>query len=70
MPKLQHFDAPAQNVIADLVVKTVFATLPELIDPPASPLPMHASPEIKMIEQLRFIFIGAKHWQGLGQTRA
>ena len=69
MPKLQHFDAPAQNVIADLVVKTVFATLPELIDPPAAPLPMHASPEVKMIEQLRFIFIGAKHWQGLGQTR-
>ncbi|MDZ4337469.1 MAG: TetR family transcriptional regulator [Pseudomonas sp.] len=69
MPKLQHFDAPAQNVIADLVVKTVFATLPELIDPPAPTLPMHASPEVKMIEQLRFIFIGAKHWQGLGQTR-
>jgi AcrR family transcriptional regulator len=69
MPKLQHFDTPAQNVIADLVVKTVFATLPELIDPPVSAQPMHASPEVKMIEQLRFIFIGAKHWQGLGHPR-
>ena len=42
----------------------MFATLPELIDPPAETLPMHASPEVKMIEQLRFIFIGAKHWRG------
>jgi AcrR family transcriptional regulator len=69
MPKQQHLPQPAQSIIADLVVKTVFATLPELIDPPASNLPPHASPEAKMIEQLRFIFIGAKHWQGLGQTR-
>ncbi|HBX54633.1 MAG TPA: TetR family transcriptional regulator, partial [Pseudomonas sp.] len=34
MPKLQHLDQQAQSVLADLVVKTVFATLPELIDPP------------------------------------
>lgn len=67
MPKLQHLGLPAQTVIADLVVKTIFATLPELIDPPSSTLPRHATPEAKMIEQLRFIFIGAKHWQGLGQ---
>jgi TetR/AcrR family transcriptional regulator, fatty acid biosynthesis regulator len=67
MPKLRHLNQPAQTVIADLVVKTVFATLPELIDPPSSTLPLHATPEAKMIEQLRFIFIGAKHWKGLGQ---
>lgn len=69
MPKLQHFDRPAQTVLADLVVKTVFATLPELIDPPANALPQFATPQAKMIEQLRFIFIGAKHWQGLGQQK-
>lgn len=69
MPKQQHLPQPAQSIIADLVVKTVFATLPELIDPPDSNLPPHASPEAKMVEQLRFIFIGAKHWQGLGQNR-
>lgn len=67
MPKQRHLAQPAQSVIADLVVKTVFATLPELIDPPATNLPPYASPEAKMIEQLRFIFIGAKYWQGLGQ---
>jgi len=65
--KLQHLDTPALAMLADLVVKTVFATLPELIDPPAQALPAHLAPEAKMIEQLRFIFIGAKHWQGLGK---
>lgn len=69
IPKLQHFDRTAQTVLADLVVKTVFATLPELIDPPAHALPQFATPQAKMIEQLRFIFIGAKHWQGLGQQK-
>jgi len=68
MPRQQHLSQEALTVIADLVVKTVFATLPELIDPPSSTLPPHATPQAKMIEQLRFIFIGAKHWQGLGQA--
>ncbi|MEK1905968.1 MAG: TetR family transcriptional regulator [Pseudomonas sp.] len=67
MPKLQHLDTPAKAVLADMVVKTVFATLPELIDPPAASLPAHLTPEAKMIQQLRFIFIGAKHWRGLGR---
>jgi hypothetical protein len=53
-------------VIADLVVKTVFATLPELIDPPATPVEGQLSAEAKIVQQLRFIFIGARHWQGLG----
>ncbi|RJG13274.1 TetR family transcriptional regulator [Pseudomonas cavernicola] len=70
MPKLQHLDPSAQAVIADLVVKTVFATLPELIDPPAMELPAHLTPQAKMIQQLRFIFIGAKHWQGLGSAQS
>ncbi len=69
MPKMRDFDTPAQNILADLVVKTVFATLPELIDPPSPTLPAHATPQAKMIEQLRFIFIGAKHWQGLGHVK-
>ncbi len=69
MPKMRDFDTPARNMLADLVVKTVFATLPELIDPPSPTLPAHATPQAKMIEQLRFIFIGAKSWQGLGQAK-
>ncbi|MFG0381392.1 HTH-type transcriptional repressor FabR [Pseudomonas sp. zbq_18] len=65
-----HLNDPALEVVSDLVVKTVFATLPELIDPPAANLPAHLTPEAKMTQQLRFIFIGAKHWQGLGQGRS
>lgn len=64
-----HLNDPALDMVSDLVVKTVFATLPELIDPPAEGLPAHLTPEAKMTQQLRFIFIGAKHWQGLSQGR-
>jgi hypothetical protein len=54
--------------MADLVVKSVFAMLPELIDPPPSALAEHLTPRAKITQQLRFIFIGAKRWQGLGST--
>lgn len=64
--KLPHLGAQDIDVIADLVVKTVFATLPELIDPPADSLPTHLSPQGKITQQLRFIMIGAKHWTGIG----
>lgn len=37
MPKLQHLDAAGLSVIADLIVKSVFATLPDIIDPPPKP---------------------------------
>ena len=69
MNRTPHLDDAALDVVSDLVVKTVFATLPELIDPPSASLPAHLTPEAKMIQQLRFIFIGAKHWHGLGQGR-
>jgi AcrR family transcriptional regulator len=68
MPKWQHLDSAALAVMADLVVKTVFATLPELIDPPDVSLPEYLSPRAKITQQLRFIFVGAKHWQGLSET--
>ncbi|MBA1194031.1 TetR family transcriptional regulator [Pseudomonas entomophila] len=66
MPRWQHLDAPALAVMADLVVKTVFATLPELIDTPDVEWPASLSAQEKIIQQLRFIFVGARHWQGLG----
>ncbi|MBD9414126.1 HTH-type transcriptional repressor FabR [Pseudomonas sp. PDM16] len=69
MHRTPHLDDSALDVVSDLVVKTVFATLPELIDPPSEALPAHLTPEAKMTQQLRFIFIGAKHWRGLGQGR-
>ncbi|MGH8379654.1 TetR family transcriptional regulator [Pseudomonas sp.] len=65
MPRWQHLDNAALSVIADLVVKTVFATLPELIDEPADDVGQTLSAQDKITQQLRFIFVGAKHWQGL-----
>lgn len=69
MPKLRHLDDPALDILADSIIKVVFATLPELVDPPEYELPAHLTPQAKLIEQLRFIFIGAKHWQGLGSVQ-
>ena len=69
MNRMPELDTPAIEVLADLVVKAVFATLPELIDPPASDVPQHLRPEAKIIEQLRFIMIGGKHWRGLGKPQ-
>jgi AcrR family transcriptional regulator len=68
MPKWQHLDAAALSILADLVVKSVFAMLPELIDPPADNLPAHLTPRAKITHQLRFIFSGAKHWRGLSNV--
>lgn len=67
MNRMPHLDDGAIDVVADLVVKTVFATLPELIDPPADTLPPHLQPEAKITQQLRFIMVGGRHWRGLGR---
>jgi AcrR family transcriptional regulator len=68
MPRLQHLNPADLAVMADLVVKSVFATLPEIIDPLTEPLPEHLTPQAKITQQLRFIFIGLKYWHGLGST--
>lgn len=67
MNRMPGLGKSSLDVLADLVIKAVFATLPELIDPPASDQPLHLRPEAKIIEQLRFIMIGGKHWRGLGK---
>ena len=64
MPDLRSEDL---DVLADLVIKAVFATLPELVAPPAADQPAHLRAEAKITEQLRFIMIGGKHWRGLGK---
>ncbi|WP_277053045.1 HTH-type transcriptional repressor FabR [Zestomonas thermotolerans] len=69
MNRMPHLDDAALDVLADLIVKTVFATLPELIDPPAPGQPAHLSAAEKITQQLRFIMIGGKHWLGLGKLR-
>lgn len=63
--QLPHLAQADLEEIADLVVKTVFATLPDLMDGPHLDLPPHLRPEAKMVQQLRFIMIGARHWRGM-----
>ncbi|MCO6056516.1 TetR family transcriptional regulator [Pseudomonas sp. MOB-449] len=65
--RMSQLDSDGVDLVADLVVKTVFATLPELIDPPADNLPPHLLPAAKITQQLRFIMIGGKHWMGPGK---
>ncbi|AOE87713.1 TetR family transcriptional regulator [Pseudomonas sp. TCU-HL1] len=67
--RMPQLDDKGVDLVADLVVKTVFATLPELIDPPADNLPPHLLPAAKITQQLRFIMIGGKHWQGPGKPK-
>lgn len=66
MPRWGHLDQPSLEVMADLVVKTVFATLPELLEPEGRD-GTGLAPADKIRQQLRFIFIGAKHWPGLAR---
>ncbi|TWI52333.1 TetR family transcriptional regulator [Pseudomonas duriflava] len=63
--RLPHLTRQDLDVVADLVVKTVFATLPELIDTPSAVTAPHLTPQAKIIHQLRFVMIGAKHWHGM-----
>jgi AcrR family transcriptional regulator len=67
--RMRQLDGDGLDLVADLVVKTVFATLPELIDPPAEDLPPHLLPAAKITQQLRFIMIGGKHWLGPGKPQ-
>ena len=65
--RMPNLDDAGLDLVADLVLKTVFATLPELVDPPAADLPPHLKPEAKIIQQLRFILVGGKHWLYAGK---
>lgn len=65
MAQLTHLRTEDLDEIADLVVKTVFATLPDMMDPQPADLPEHLRPQTKMVQQLRFIMIGAKRWKGM-----
>ena len=64
-PRLSHLGPEDYEVLASLVVKTVFTTLPELINPHESDQPDSRSPAHQLEDKLRFILIGAKHWRGI-----
>ena len=68
--RLPHLTPSQIDVLADLVVKTVFATLPELIDTPPAATPCHLWPAAKMVQQLKLILIGSKHWRRTERTDA
>lgn len=68
--RLPHLSPSQIDVLADLVVKTVFATLPELIDPPPLTTPPPLWPAAKMVQQLKLILIGSKHWRRGERTNA
>ncbi|KTT47441.1 TetR family transcriptional regulator [Pseudomonas oryzihabitans] len=61
--RLPQLSSAQIDILADLVVKTVFAILPELIDPPPAATPPHLWPAAKMVQQLKLILIGSKHWR-------
>ena len=64
MNRMPQLNPEGLDLVSDLVVKTVFATLPELMDPTADSVPEHLRPRAKITQQLRFIMIGGKHWEG------
>ncbi|MCM2464613.1 TetR family transcriptional regulator, partial [Pseudomonas sp. CG7] len=55
MPKLQHLDLAALGVMADLIVKSVFATLPDIIDPPPPAPPQPHTPPAQLSPQRRVL---------------
>ncbi len=64
MNRMPQLSPEGLDLVSDLIVKTVFATLPELVDPIEDSVPEHLRPRAKITQQLRFIMIGGKHWQG------
>lgn len=68
MNRMPSLTPEGLDLVSDLVVKTVFATLPELVDPIDPNTPEHLRPKAKITQQLRFIMNGGQHWQGPGET--
>ncbi len=65
MPKQRHLRDDDLEILADLIVKTVFSSLPELINPAelkGAPLQLAQD---RLESKLRFIFMGAKYWRGI-----
>lgn len=65
MPKLKHLDQMDLDILADLVVKTVFSSLPDVLDPPQVAERPSLQPQFQLVQKLRFIMIGAKLWRGI-----
>lgn len=70
MNRMPSLTPEGLDLVSDLVVKTVFATLPELVDPIDPNTPEHLRPKAKITQQLRFIMNGGQHWQGPSETNS
>ncbi len=69
MPKLKHLEQMDLDIIADLVVKTVYSSLPDVLDPPQVAERESQQPKFQLVQKLRFILVGAKRWRGINGTR-
>ncbi|MGQ5523750.1 TetR family transcriptional regulator [Chitinimonas sp. PSY-7] len=65
MPKQRHLNVADLDILADLIVKTVFSTLPELINPADTEDNSQGIAQDRLESKLRFIFMGAKYWRGV-----
>ncbi|QDQ26170.1 TetR family transcriptional regulator [Chitinimonas arctica] len=67
--KLTHLGPADLEILASLIVKTVFSTLPELINPSDDQPTASPGTVSQMEDKLRFILIGGKHWRGIAAGR-
>jgi hypothetical protein len=65
MPRLKHLDQMDLDILSDLIVKTVFSSLSDLLDPPQLAVRESLQPQFQLVQKLRFIMIGAKLWRGI-----
>ena len=65
MPRLKHLDQMDLDILSDLIVKTVFSSLSDVLDPPQLAVRESLQPQFQLVQKLRFIMIGAKLWRGI-----
>jgi hypothetical protein len=52
-------------ILSDLLIKTVFSSLPDVLDQLENPGAATFDPQSALVHKLRFIMIGAKQWLGI-----
>ena len=66
MPRLKHLERMDLDILSDLIVKTVYSSLSDVLDPPQLAVRESLQPQFQLVQKLRFIMIGAKLWRGIG----
>lgn len=65
MSRLKHLDREDLAILSDLLIKTVFSSLPDVLDQLENPGSAAFDPQSALVHKLRFIMIGAKQWLGI-----